>query len=511
MAYQLGDDPEMDEIVWGIRKFVPGFFPGCQMKIMSVSGNFTRRTDVIGEDLVAGTNKGTLEAVLKDLKAGGQTIFDAKNKHRVNLSSTDVMVISDQESSFVKLDQTIKRLKDFIPGYEFGCMLEVVKVPDVHGTCKVGDKFKSTNLIDRLYQFVNAMIDDDASSGIDPKNTYGANYERDSLAAVGHTQSYKEPLKETSYDKFSQGYRIKTIPEMEKEYGSLSDVPGYFNPMAMVHLAGVPVTNQFADSVIEHGRFRSDDNDFKNPSLTKDNSWQITKEMLTNKPPLDLVFGKFTPGDIVVSLTTLGESIRKKGDMFKVGDKSTATKLYYDNTYSDKSREWRLATKEEQEDFHRGAKNISDFVDKTPSFSLGYRIKTVEEMTNEYGDPGCVPGNFIHAMVHMAGLPISDGFAKKLINDPSHNHTPELSDFENPDLEKDYKWGISIHMITQRPIKEHVPPVSFVDADFGIIQQGINAPSVLATPVKKKEIEFVSDFTTAQLKPKSKRQKLSIN
>jgi len=510
MAYQLGDDPEMDEIVWGIRKFVPGFFPGCQMKIMSVSGSFIRRTDLIGEDLVARTSKGALEAVLKDLKGGHQVVFDTENKHRVNFSASDVMVISDQESSFVKLDQTIKRLKDFIPGYEFGCMLEVVKLPDVDGTCKVGKTFKSTTLIDRLYQFVGAMIDDRASCSIDPENTYGANYERDSLAAVGHTKSYEEPLKETSYDKFSQGYRIKTVPEMEKEYGSLSDVPGYFNPYGMLHLAGVPVTNEFAESVIENGKSTSDDNDFKNPSLTKDNSWQITKEMLTNKPPLDLVFGKFTPGDIVVSLTTLGESIRKKGDMFKVGDASTATKLYYDNTYSDKSREWRLATKEEQEDFHRGAKNISDFVDKTPSFSLGYRIKTVEEMTNEYGDPGCVPGNFIHAMVHMAGLPISDGFAKKLINDPSHNHTPELSDFENPDPEKDYKWGISIHMIAQRPINWDLTPISFVDT-VGSIQQNINAPSGLATSVKKKEIEFVSDFTTAQLKPKSKRQKLSIN
>jgi len=306
-------------------------------------------------------------------------------------------------------------------------------------------------------------------------------------------------------------YQLGDDPEMDEiVWGIRKFVPGYFNPYGMLHLAGVPVTNEFAESVIENGKSTSDDNDFKNPSLTKDNSWQITKEMLTNKPPLDLVFGKFTPGDIVVSLTTLGESIRKKGDMFKVGDKSTATKLYYDNTYSDKSREWRLATKEEQEDFHRGAKNISDFVDKTPSFSLGYRIKTVEEMTNEYGNLGYVPGNFIHAMVHMAGLPISDGFAKKLINDPSHNQIPELSDFENPDPEKDYKWGISIHMIAQRPINWDLTPISFVDT-VGSIQQNINAPSGLATSVKKKEIEFVSDFTTAQLKPKSKRQKLSIN
>ena len=88
-----------------------------------------------------------------------------------------------------------------------------------------------------------------------------------------------------------------------------------------------------------------------------------------------LVFGKYKIGDIVVSLTTMGNS-RKEGDLFKVLPNSSKSIYYAPKTSSSRPQDWRKATKEEEEAYNKGITNIhliKDYVEtiNKPKFEIG--------------------------------------------------------------------------------------------------------------------------------------------
>ena len=81
------------------------------------------------------------------------------------------------------------------------------------------------------------------------------------------------------------------------------------------------------------------------------------------------VFPGIYIGDVVVSLTDVGDDTRLKGDMFTVDSQSSTARLYYltrdgsEITHTCNSN-WRLATEEEAKAFREGVKNISDIPKK---------------------------------------------------------------------------------------------------------------------------------------------------
>ena len=418
MAYVLGADKELDKSVLQIRKHIPGFFPGCEMQIVNIRG-FPSKSRYIGARFISQHEKSRVEHMLNTVINNRKGIFDPTNQYEVNLGAEDVEVTSADISSLVALEDTIEGIAKFIPGYTYGCVLEVIKQPSV-GNCKIGDKFDSVTKGVSLEIFLESMIHDRTCSVIDPKNTYSANYQRGCLVAEGHAD-------------------------------------------------------------------------------------QVTKAASP-----ELVLGKFNKGDVVVSLATMHGS-RTIGDMFTVLSTSTKGSLYYGTTWSMDVTTWRIATPTEAERFKNGDTNIhdKDWISDLDLFSDGYRIKTIDELCNEFGDLMSVPKAFVSDMYHLAGLPITNDFAKRIVLF-DHSRSDDMVFKGVKDSDKTYDWSISYAMITKSPL------LSVTTAEINPYTMGgvhiVDYPEkILDKSSKTNKVEFISDFTTTQLKPKTKRLKLSIN
>lgn len=100
---------------------------------------------------------------------------------------------------------------------------------------------------------------------------------------------------------------------------------------------------------------------------------QFKKWVLKEEKTMDKieVFPGIYVGDVVVSLK-LRPDTRRYGDILKVLEKSHKGTLYYNSsTCSDKSSEWRKATKEEEEAYSKGIRNISEIISKITKLEEG--------------------------------------------------------------------------------------------------------------------------------------------
>lgn len=96
---------------------------------------------------------------------------------------------------------------------------------------------------------------------------------------------------------------------------------------------------------------------------------------LFEKPSIK-VFGNYDIGDIVISLEKVG-TLRFKGDLFKILDKSTESHLYYGEKNSSSNRyQWRKATEEEIKAYNNGIKNIKDIIPTKNNSELKEEIIT---------------------------------------------------------------------------------------------------------------------------------------
>jgi acetyl-CoA acetyltransferase len=119
-----------------------------------------------------------------------------------------------------------------------------------------------------------------------------------------------------------------------------------------------------------------------------------------------------------------------------------------------------------------------------------------------------VSQGFVQTMYHLAGLPITNDFAKRIGS--SHSLSDDMVFKGVKDSDKKYDWTISYGMITKSPL------LSVTTAEIDpYIMGDIDVPdypeNILDKSSKTNKVEFISDFTTTQLKPKTKRLKLSIN
>ncbi len=109
-----------------------------------------------------------------------------------------------------------------------------------------------------------------------------------------------------------------------------------------------------------------------------------SKEVISEKEPEVLVFGKFKIGSIVVSTSDFGNR-RKEGGLFKVFPNSTYDTLFYSqNGYNTGTTDtWRQATPEEIKAFESGITNIKDM--KKEEDLVGRYIKALKDSPQNTG------------------------------------------------------------------------------------------------------------------------------
>jgi hypothetical protein len=110
------------------------------------------------------------------------------------------------------IDELVKEMQKFIPGYYLGCTLEVVSIPPTKGKATIGSRFISNPDKERLEQTVEAFSSGRPTVGPDVKNTYSANYRPENLKVV-YEDAENIPYKEL------EGKFVRCIKKEPSGYG----------------------------------------------------------------------------------------------------------------------------------------------------------------------------------------------------------------------------------------------------------------------------------------------------
>lgn len=366
MDYIRGKDVGLDMAVDRLRMFLPGFYPGCTIRFIEDKKktfvSSTSYNDIAG---TANYFKGNFSCFLLDPNKTYYTHTYRREKLEV------ANPLSKEE---LELEDLVSKVKKYYPGFYIGCEMEIIKLPkdsETRSRPKIGDTFTMSYINSpRLASYLKSFLEraeKNQNFVLDPINTYSINYTVDCLRVKTSNQS-------PNIESVNKKYRIKTIKEMEAEYGTLNDVPGNFTT-SMIHLAGKFIKNKFAEMVLKTNYKTSTRSDFNDINDSKDYLWNISKEMITDKPlpSIDeslstnnkslekiepivdkeiLVFNTYKIGQVVVCLNDRG--VNKSHQMFEVNENSSESILCYyiqheygELIYDINSANWRAATEEE--------------------------------------------------------------------------------------------------------------------------------------------------------------------
>jgi hypothetical protein len=125
----------------------------------------------------------------------------------------------------LSMDELVKEMQKFIPGYYLGCTLEVVSIPPTKGKATIGSRFISNPNESRLKQTVDSFRNGRTTAGLDPHNTYFANYKFENLKVVYEdpippkVSQKPEPVTEDIAYKELEGKFVRCIKKESTGYG----------------------------------------------------------------------------------------------------------------------------------------------------------------------------------------------------------------------------------------------------------------------------------------------------
>jgi len=94
-GYLPGVDAVWDRIVQGVRKWIPGYYPGCTLRVVKLPVDFTWRKEALGECFVSATNRDTMVAVLEDMEEDQRfCAIDPNNTYAINYRRDNFEVVT---------------------------------------------------------------------------------------------------------------------------------------------------------------------------------------------------------------------------------------------------------------------------------------------------------------------------------------------------------------------------------------------------------------------------------
>jgi hypothetical protein len=110
-GYLPGVDATWDRIVLGVQKWIPGYYPGCTLRVVKLPVDFMQRKEVLGECFVSATKSDNMVAVLEDMEKDHRfCAIDPNNTYHINYRRDNFEVVDEPDVSeeAIAIGDTVK-------------------------------------------------------------------------------------------------------------------------------------------------------------------------------------------------------------------------------------------------------------------------------------------------------------------------------------------------------------------------------------------------------------------